>query len=126
MTPPTTQTALLVTKVGKPLQFVTNHPVPQPGPNQVLLKVAVSGFNPHDQKSRDTGLFIAQNLPAVLTNDVVGTVVALGPGVEKYQLGDRVLSQAAFLGTSAQNGLQEYAVNDIAAGFKNSRFNHRR
>jgi len=115
---PTTQKALLVTEVGKPLQLVTNHPVPQPGPNQVLLKVTVAGFNPHDAKARETGLFIAQNLPAVLTNDVTGTVVALGPGVSKYKLGDRVLSHPVFDGKYAQNGLQEYAVSDIGAGFK--------
>lgn len=118
MAPPITQKALLATAVGKPLQLVTNHPVPQPGPNQVLLKVTVAGINPHDSKARDIGLFIADNLPAVLTNDVTGTVVALGPGVDKYKIGDRVLSHPGFDGKSAQNGLQEYAVNDIGAGFK--------
>lgn len=117
MAPPTTQKALLVTEVGKPLQLVTDHPVPQPGPDQVLLKVTVAGINPHDEKARDTGLFIAENLPAVLTNDVTGVVVALGPGVTKYEIGDRVLSHAAFDGNFIQNGLQEYAVADIAAGF---------
>jgi NADPH2:quinone reductase len=118
MAPPTTQKALVVTKVGSSLELVRDQAVPQPGPDQVLLKVAVAGFNPHDQKARDTGLFIAQNLPALLTNDVAGVVVALGPGVQKYQLGDRVLSHAGFSGTYAQNGLQEYAVNEIGAGFK--------
>jgi NADPH:quinone reductase-like Zn-dependent oxidoreductase len=53
-----------------------------------------------------------------LANDVTGTVVALGPGVDKYQIGDRVLSHSAFTDTYAQNGLQEYAVNDVQAGFK--------
>jgi NADPH:quinone reductase-like Zn-dependent oxidoreductase len=118
MVPPKSQQALVVKEAGKPVQLVKNHPVPEPGPNQVLLKVNVAGFNPHDGKARDTGLFIGENLPAVLTNDVVGKVVALGPGVNKYEIGDRVLSHAGFTGTSAQNGLQEYAVNDIGAGFK--------
>jgi NADPH2:quinone reductase len=118
MAVPTTQKALLATEVAKPFQLVTNHPVPEPGHDQVLLKVTVAGFNPHDQKARDDGLFIAQNLPAIVTNDVAGTVVALGPGVDKYQIGDRVLSHPGFSGTYAQNGLQEYAVNDIGAGFK--------
>jgi NADPH:quinone reductase-like Zn-dependent oxidoreductase len=115
---PKTQQALLVKEVGKSIQLVTNHPVPQPGPDQILLKVTVAGFNPHDGKARNTGLFIAQNLPALLTNDVVGTVVARGPGVNKYQIGDRVLSHAGFTGNYSQNGLQQYAVNDIGAGFK--------
>jgi len=115
---PTTQRALLATEVGKPLQLVANHPVHQPGPDQVLLKVTVAGINPHDHKARDDGLFIAEKLPAVLTNDVTGTVVALGPGVDKYKIGDRVLSHPAFDGTYTQTGLQEYAINDIGAGFK--------
>jgi NADPH2:quinone reductase len=80
--------------------------------------VAVAGFNPHDQKARDYGLFIKDNLPAILTNDLAGTVVELGSGVTKYQVGDRVLSHAGFDGTFTQNGLQEYALNDIGAGFK--------
>jgi NADPH2:quinone reductase len=118
MAPPKTQKALLVTEIAKPIQLVSGHAVPQPSPDQVLLKVTVAGINPHDQKARDNGLFIAEILPAVLTNDVTGTVVALGPGVNKYQIGDRVLSHPGFSGKSAQNGLQEYAVNDIGAGFK--------
>jgi NADPH:quinone reductase len=81
--------------------------------------VDVAGINPHDQKARDLGLFISNLLPAVLTNDVAGTVVALGPGVTKYQIGDRVLSHAGFEGANwNQTGLQEYAINDIGAGFK--------
>jgi NADPH2:quinone reductase len=118
MVPPTSQKALLITEVGQPLQLVTNHAVPQPGPNQVLFKVTVAEFNPHDQKARDTGLLIANNLPGIVTSDVTGTVVALGPGVDKYKVGDRILSHAGLSSTFNQSGLQEYAVNDIQAGFK--------
>lgn len=116
---PSTEKAVIVTEIGKPLQLISNHLVPQPGPNQVLLKVTVAGINPHDEKARDSGLFLAGKLPAVLTNDVVGTVVALGPNVTNYQIGDRVLSHAGFSDPPwAQNGLQEYAVHDVGAGFK--------
>ncbi|OCL05491.1 putative alcohol dehydrogenase [Glonium stellatum] len=117
MAPPATQKALIITEVGKPLGLVTDWLVPQPGPDQVLLKVTVAGLNPHDGKTREWGLF-APNLPAVIANDVTGTVAALGPGVTKYQIGDRVVSQPEFRETYAQNGLQEYAVNDISAGCK--------
>jgi NADPH:quinone reductase len=81
-------------------------------------KVNIAGLNPHDLKAKDNGLFIQDHLPAVLTNDVVGTVVELGPGVTKYQIGDRVLSHASFDASFNQPGLQEYALNDIGAGFK--------
>lgn len=66
----------------------------------------------------NNGLFIRDVLPVVLTNDVVGTVVALGPGVSKYALGDRVVSHAGFAPGGVQSGLQEYALHDIGAGVK--------
>ncbi|KIV84513.1 hypothetical protein PV11_00288 [Exophiala sideris] len=110
---PQTQKALLVTELGKPLIFVTDHPVPQPGPGQVLIRVTVAGPNPHDQKARDTGLFIADSLPAILTNDVVGEVVALGSGVTKYSPGDHIVGQPGFAPGSVQNGFQEFAVLDV-------------
>jgi NADPH2:quinone reductase len=119
MAVPSTQKALLVVEVGQPLKLVIDHPVTKPGPEQVLIKVDVAGLNPHDQKARDIGLFVSNNLPAVLTNDVAGTVVALGPDVTKYQIGDRVLSHAGFAGKGyPQSGLQEYAIVDVGAGFK--------
>ncbi|OAP60433.1 hypothetical protein AYL99_05435 [Fonsecaea erecta] len=115
---PKTQKALLVTEVGKPLVLQTDRPVAEPGPGQVLIRVTVAGPNPHDQKARDFGLFIAQSLPAILTNDVVGEVVALGPDVTKYAVGDHIVSQAGFSGTYAQNGFQEYAIADVFASAK--------
>lgn len=120
MTLPATQKAVAITGIGKPVELITDWPVSKPGPKQVLLKVHVAGINPHDHKVRDSGLFVNNKLPAVPTNDVVGTVVALGPGVTEYQIGDRVLSHAGFGGANPweQNGLQEYAIHDVGAGFK--------
>jgi NADPH:quinone reductase len=115
---PSTQKALLVTEIGKPLKLVTDHRVPQPGKDQVLIEVTVAGPNPHDHKARDTGLFIAQNLPAVLTNDVVGKVVELGEGVTKYAVGDRIVAQGDFDGGYAGTGFQEYAVEHVNASMK--------
>ncbi|ETI22636.1 hypothetical protein G647_06712 [Cladophialophora carrionii CBS 160.54] len=109
---PRTQKALLVTELGKPLTLTTERAVPQPGAGQVLVRVTVAGANPHDQKSRETGLFIADSLPAPITNDVVGEVVALGTGVTKFAAGDHIVGHAAFDKTHVQKGLQEYAVLD--------------
>ncbi|MCJ1448521.1 MAG: hypothetical protein MMC23_009038 [Stictis urceolatum] len=108
-----TQRAIIATKVGSPLTLTTTHPIPQPDENQVQIKVSVAGLNPHDMKARDTGLFIAQSLPAVLTNDVVGTVTSLGPSVTKYAIGDLIVSHPAFTLDYKQTGLQEYAVADV-------------
>ena len=108
---PKTQKALLVTKMGKPVTLVEDRAVPEPGTSQVLVHVTVAGANPHDQKCRDRGLFIANNLPAVLTNDVVGEVVTLGQDVTKYAVGDHIVGQA-------QSGLQEYTVFDVDHSMK--------
>ena len=108
-----TQKALLVTEIGKPVVLVTDRPIPQPGPNQVQLKVRVAGLNPHDQRSRDLGIPIADDLPAVLTHDVVGTVTKLGEGVNGIAMGDRIVTLASLNPGSRQNGLQEYAVADV-------------
>lgn len=110
-----TQKALVVTELRKPIKLVHDHAVPEPGPKQIQLKVKVAGINPHDQKARDYGLFIAENLPAILTNDVVGTVTKLGEGVSGVAVGDRVVTQPGFSPGSLQNGLQEYAIADEGA-----------
>lgn len=65
---PTTQKALVVTEIGKPVKLIHDQPIPEPGPKQIQVKVKIAGINPHDHKARDFGLFIAENLPAVLTN----------------------------------------------------------
>jgi NADPH:quinone reductase len=110
-----TQKALIVSEIGKPVVLISDHPIPEPGPNQVQLKVTVAGINPHDRKARDIGIFIAENLPAILTNDVVGRVTKIGESVTGIAVGDRVVSQSGLTRGSTQNGLQEYALADIGA-----------
>ncbi|KAH7086114.1 putative alcohol dehydrogenase [Paraphoma chrysanthemicola] len=106
---PTNQTALVVKTIGKPMVSVSDWPVPSPGPKQVQVRVTVSGLNPHDRGSRDFGLFIGDDLPNVLANDVVGVVTALGEGANRFKVGDRIFAQA---GGKETKGLQEYAVLD--------------
>lgn len=38
-----TQRALLVQEIGKPLVLVQHHPIPEPGHDQVQIKVSVAG-----------------------------------------------------------------------------------
>lgn len=106
-----TQPALLVSEVGGRVHATSDWPVTQPGAKQVQIRVTVAGLNPHDQKARDVGLFIKDNLPAVLANDVTGVVTAVGPGVSKFKVGDKIVSQSN-IGVYAQNGLQQYAIAD--------------
>jgi L-iditol 2-dehydrogenase len=64
-------------------------PVPEVGPNEVLIRVAACGICGTDIKK------IFQRYvepPQILGHELAGTVVATGPGVTKFAPGDRVMS----------------------------------
>jgi dehydrogenase len=63
-------------------------PTPDPGPNQVLIKVHASGLcftDIHQTRGDLPGAF-----PRVLGHEAVGEIVKLGPGVRTRRIGDRV------------------------------------
>jgi len=63
-------------------------PKPEPGPNQVLIKIRASGIcytDVHQTEGSLPGAF-----PRILGHEPVGEVVAVGPGVTTRKLGDRV------------------------------------
>src|ERR1700745_3984739 len=67
--------------------------VPAPGPGQVLIRAEAIGVNYVDvqlRRATDPGSLYYRELPATLTGDVVGTVSALGPGVDPDLAGTRV------------------------------------
>lgn len=76
-------------------------PVPQPGPGEVLIRVAATGLNPKDWKyTNDSG-----------TNqgdDIAGYVEAFGDGVRNFRIGDRVLAYHDMLAKSG--GYAEFAI----------------
>jgi NADPH2:quinone reductase len=63
-------------------------PMPQPGPGEVLVKLAYSGVNFIDTYHR-SGLYKLP-LPAVIGSEGSGKVEKLGEGVTQFQPGDRV------------------------------------
>jgi len=63
-------------------------PTPQPGPGEVLVKIAYSGVNFIDTYHR-SGLYKLP-LPAVIGSEASGTVEKLGEGVTGLKPGDRV------------------------------------
>ncbi|WP_207264912.1 zinc-dependent alcohol dehydrogenase family protein [Desulfovibrio sp. Huiquan2017] len=85
--------AMLLEEYGGQYAFAESDiPVPDPGPGQVLVRVAGSSLNPIDNKIAALGqsLAFAPALPAVPGMDVSGTVEAAGPGVTRFAAGDRV------------------------------------
>jgi len=105
--------AVVITRFGAPDVFSSAEiPVPDPGPGQVLIRVAASSVNPLDYKLR-AGLLpeLAPAFPAVLHGDVAGRVAALGPGVKGFAVGDQVYACAG--GITGQGGaLAEFMVAD--------------
>ncbi|MBF0623458.1 MAG: zinc-binding dehydrogenase [Magnetococcales bacterium] len=86
-------------------------PRPEPGPGQVLVRVAATSVNPIDVKIRTLGLPLAPELPAILHGDVAGVVEGVGPGVTRFAPGDRVFGCAG--GVKGGGGaLAEYMVAD--------------
>lgn len=66
-------------------------PAPAPGPNEALVRVHVSGVNPHDVKKRAG--WLTQELPAprvIPHSDGAGVIVETGPGVARERVGERV------------------------------------
>jgi propanol-preferring alcohol dehydrogenase len=64
-------------------------PLPRPGPDQVLLRVAACGVCRTDLHVFD-GELPDPKLPLVLGHEIVGTVAARGERVERFALGERV------------------------------------
>lgn len=74
-------------------------PDPQPGPGEAVVRAEVIGVGKPDVMIR-TGVYPwMPPLPAVLGNEMVGTVESLGPGASGVQTGQRVLISARELPT---------------------------
>ncbi len=71
-----------------PLEWV-DLPRPQPGPGEVLIRVAACGVC-HTELDEIEGRAAPPRLPVVLGHEVVGRVAGLGAGVTKLQAGERV------------------------------------
>ncbi len=83
-------------------------PTAEPGPNEVLVKVAATSLNPVDWKIRSGAMkdLMPVQLPYILGSDVAAEVVKIGAGVSELQPGQRVMgyvrqSYAEFLTTPA-------------------------
>ncbi len=71
---------------------VEEHPDPEPGSGEALVRVHAAGLNGADMMQR-RGLYPAppgspQDIPGM---EFAGEVIALGPGAERFAVGDRVM-----------------------------------
>lgn len=63
---------------------------PEPGPGEVLVKIAASGLNPTDIKAR-TGFSVGMPFPKIIPHqDGAGIIEEVGKGVSNSRIGERV------------------------------------
>lgn len=106
---PQTMTAVEITRPGAPdVLQLTTRTVPQPGPGEVLLKIAYAGVNRPDALQR-AGMYApppnASDLPGL---EASGTIVAVGAGVSDWAEGDDVCALLP------GGGYAEYALTPAA------------
>jgi len=102
---PRTMTAIEISEPGGPeVLRPAERPVPQPGPREVLIKVAGAGLNGADLTQRRGRYPMPPGAPDIPGLEASGTVVARGAGVREFAVGDTVC--ALLIG----GGYAEYAV----------------
>ena len=80
----------------------------QPGPGQVLVRLKAVGVNPVDTYIR-AGMYPAPPLPFTPGFDAAGEVEAIGPGVQRVAVGQKVYTAFTLSGAYAQQTLCEEA-----------------
>jgi len=99
-------------RAGLPLEAV-RVPVPRPGADQVLIRVAASSLNPLEYKLADLN-FLGRKPPVVLGLDLSGIVVATGSAVRGVAVGDAVVAMADLNGdggwVAGRSGQGSYAL----------------
>ncbi len=97
------------------LEF-SERPTPEPGPNEVLVKVAAAGVNPIDRRLRAGELsdFFQREWPIIPGWDVCGRIVGIGSDVSGWEEGQDVVG-LAFTWTLHHGSYAEYIVIDAGS-----------
>lgn len=69
---------------------VNNASYHPPGPGEIVIETHSVAINPVDWKMQETGMFV-ESYPSTFGCDVAGVVTAVGRGVTRFGIGDRVM-----------------------------------
>ncbi|MFC3711917.1 NAD(P)H-quinone oxidoreductase [Sphingoaurantiacus capsulatus] len=96
MTEPSTMLAIDPAAPGGPEVLVpVERPVPTPEPGEVLVRVRAAGVNRPDVLQR-MGLYpMPPNAPTIMGLEIAGEIVAVGQGVARPEVGDKVCALLA-------------------------------
>jgi alcohol dehydrogenase len=95
------------------LTLETGFPDPAIGEGDVLVRVRAASLNYHDVFTRRGMPGIKIKMPAIMGLDIAGDIAAIGPGVEGFAVGDRVLvdpinrAEGGLMGETVHGGLAE-------------------
>lgn len=97
------------------LKLVDNYRVPEASAGHVVIRVRASSFNYHDVFTVRGMPGIKVPLPVIPGLDVAGEIAQVGPEVEGWSPGDRVLAnplnkQKGLLGEMLDGGMAEYCL----------------
>jgi alcohol dehydrogenase len=95
------------------LTLETNFPDPTPGEGDVVVRVKACSLNYHDVFTRRGMPGIKVAMPRIMGLDSAGEIAAVGPGVDGWKVGDRVLVdpinrvEGGLMGETVDGGLAE-------------------
>jgi NADPH2:quinone reductase len=118
MSVPETMTAIVASMPGGPdVLIAERRPVPSAGPGELLVRVAAAGVNRPDVSQRKGSYPPPPGAPDILGLEIAGEVVALGPEVTRFQVGDAVMALVPGGGYAEYAVVQESNALRIPTGF---------
>jgi NADPH:quinone reductase-like Zn-dependent oxidoreductase len=100
--------AARIHRFGSPdVVVIDDVPVSAPAAGEVLVRVSHAGVGPWDALIREKKSAVRSALPITLGSDLAGIVAAVAPGIERFQVGDKVygVTNPEFVGAHAEFAL---------------------
>src|SRR6201994_1055718 len=93
---PAQMTVVAISKPGGPEVLIPEtRPVPQPGADEILIRVQAAGVNRPDVAQRSGSYPPPPRASALPGLELAGTVAAVGSNAKRHKIGDRVMSLVA-------------------------------
>lgn len=119
--------AAQISEYGGPDKITINDiAMPEPGDNQVVVKVRTTAINPFDWKLRRGYMkaMIPLDFPVTIGADFSGIVSEVGKNITNYKPGDEVYGSAIILGGGSGAVAEYAAVNETSIGLKPTNVSH--
>ncbi|KAG7193833.1 uncharacterized protein KQ657_000531 [Scheffersomyces spartinae] len=104
-----TQKVVACTGFSRPLEVLSNYPIPQVGEHEVLVQNRAIGINPIDWKSKKYR-FAIYDFPWINGRESSGVVVKTGSKVTEFKVGDKVMLGSTSYRDNRTSTFQEYTV----------------